>query len=93
MDLHAELARLNATPELPDWVAGTVQKLIDQAEKEAAESARQIARRDTDLHAAQTKIQALVLELVHLRRMRYGNAASTVIGNAVSMSFERPVSR
>ena len=80
MDLHAELARLNATAELTDWVAGTVQKLIDQAQKDAAESARQIARRDTDLHAAQTKIQALVLELVHLRRMRYGARSEAFTG-------------
>ncbi len=72
MDLHAELVRLNATPEIPEWVANTVQKLLDQAQQDAAESARQIARRDTELHAAQTKIQALVLELAHLRRMRFG---------------------
>ena len=80
MDLHAELARLNATPELTDWVAGTVQKLLDQAQKEAAESARQIARRDTDLHAAQTKIHALVLELAHLRRMRFGTKSEAFCG-------------
>lgn len=72
MDLHAELARLNAAPELPEWVVGTVQKLIVQAQKEATESVRQITRRDTELHAAQTKIQALTLELAHLRRMRFG---------------------
>ncbi len=80
MELHAELVRLNATPELTDWVAGTVQKLIDQAQQEAAESARQIARRDTDLHAAQTKIQALVLELAHLRRMRFGARSEAFTG-------------
>ena len=68
MDLHAELARLNAAPELPEWVIGTVQKLLDQAQKDAAQS----VRRDTELHAAKTKIQALTLELMHLRRMRFG---------------------
>jgi transposase len=75
MDLHAELARLNATPELPDWVLGTVQNLIDQAQEQAAEALRlseQITRRDTELHAAQIKIQALTLELAHLRRLRFG---------------------
>ncbi len=83
MDLHAELARLNATPELTEWVAGTVQKLIDQAQKDAAESNRlsaQVARRDTELHAAQTKIQALVLELAHLRRMRFGARSEALTG-------------
>ncbi len=75
MDLHAELARFNPDPALSSWVTGTVQKFIDQAQEEAAESVRlsaQITRRDTELHAAQTKIQALTLELAHLRRMRFG---------------------
>jgi transposase len=83
MELHAELARLKTTPELPNWVASTVQKLIDQAHEEAAETARlseQIARRDTELHAAQTKIQALVLELAHLRRMRFGARSEAFTG-------------
>jgi len=75
MDLHAELACFNPDPALANWVTDAVQKLIDQAQKDAAESIRlseQVARRDTELHAAQTKIQALVLELAHLRRMRFG---------------------
>jgi transposase len=75
MDLHAELARFNPDPALSNWITGTVQKFIDQAQEEAAESVRlsaQITRRDTELHAAQTKIQALTLELAHLRRMRFG---------------------
>ena len=75
MDLHAELAHFNPDPQLANWITGTVQKLLDQAEHEAAEAVRlseQITRRDTELHAAKTKIQALTLELMHLRRMRYG---------------------
>ena len=83
MELHAELARLNATPELTEWVAGTVQKFIDQAQRNAAEFNRlseQVARRDTELHAAQTKIQALVLELAHLRRMRFGARSEAFSG-------------
>jgi transposase len=75
MDLHAELVRLKAVPELPECIVGTVQSLIDRAQEEAAEALRlseQITRRDTELHAAQIKIQALTLELAHLRRMRFG---------------------
>ena len=79
MDLHAELARFNPDPELADWLAGTVQDLLDQAQEEAAKAsvvatrlAEQITHRDTELHCAQTKIQALTLELAHLRRMRFG---------------------
>jgi transposase len=75
MDLHAELVRLKAAADLPQCMLGTVQTLIDQAQEAAAESIRlseQITRRDTELHAAHTKIQALTLELAHLRRMRFG---------------------
>ncbi len=68
MDLLAELASFNPDPALANWITDAVQKLTDQA----AESDRQIIRRDTELHAAQTKIQALTLELAHLRRMRFG---------------------
>jgi transposase len=81
MDLHAELVRLKAAPELPEWIVGAVQSLIDQAQEEAAESARlseQITRRDTALHAAQIKIQALTLELAHLRRMRFGASSEAL---------------
>jgi transposase len=78
MDLNAELARLNAAPELAEWVVGTVQKLVDQAQEDAAEAHRQITRRDTELHTAQTKIQALVLELAHLRRMRFGASSEAL---------------
>jgi len=79
MDLHAELARFNPDPALVDWIAGTVQPLVAQAREEAARAtaeaarlAEQVARRDTELHAAQIKNQALILELAHLRRMRFG---------------------
>jgi len=40
MDLHAELARFNPDPELANWIAGAVQKFVDQAQEEATESAR-----------------------------------------------------
>ena len=79
MDVHAELARLNPTADVPEWILGAVQSLLDQVQRDAtatsADTARlveQLNRRNTELQAAQTKIQALVLELAHLRRMRFG---------------------
>ena len=72
MDLHVELARFNPDPALANWITGAVQKLIDQAQEDAAEALRQITLRDTELHTAQTKIEALTFELAHLRRMRFG---------------------
>ena len=74
MDLHAELARFNPDPELANWITGTVQKFIEQTAKDAAES----AQRNTELHAAKIKIQALTLELAHLRRMRFGASSEAL---------------
>jgi transposase len=62
MDWHAELNRMNTASELPEWVAGTVQKLLDQARQDAA-----------TIKAANLKIQALTLELAHHRRLRFGH--------------------
>ena len=72
MDLVAELARFNPDPALANWITGALQQHIDQAQEDAAEVRRQITLRDTELRTAQTKIQALTLELAHLRRMRFG---------------------
>ena len=69
MELHAELERIIADSAVTEDAAQTLRKLLDDAQRNAAE---QIARRETELHAAQTKIQALTLELAHLRRMRFG---------------------
>lgn len=68
MDFNAELARFKPDPALANWVTGAVQNLLDQTQKDAAES----VRRNAELHAAKAKIQALTLELAHLRRMRFG---------------------
>ena len=62
MDLQAELARFNADPALQEWMSGTLDRLLDQARRDAA-----------TIHAANLKIQALTLELAHHRRLRFGN--------------------
>ena len=63
MDFNAELARFKPDPALANWVTGAVQNLLDQTQKDAAESLRQITCRNTELHAAKAMIQALTLEL------------------------------
>ena len=73
-DLAAELVRFNPDPR---WRIGspTLFKLLDQAQKDASKATRlaeQITRRDSELRFAQTKIQALTLELAHLRPIRFG---------------------
>ena len=81
MEFHAELARFNPDPSLANWITDAVQKMLDQAQKDASEATRlaaQITHRDTELFAAKAKIQALVLELAHLRRMRFGASSEAL---------------
>ena len=61
MNLHAELERFKPEPALQEWVSGTLDQLLNKASQDAA-----------NLKAANLKIQALTLELAHLRRMRFG---------------------
>ena len=75
MEFHAELARFNPDPSLANWITDAVQKRLDQAQKDASDASRlaaQITHRDTELFAANAKIQSLILELAHLRQMRFG---------------------
>jgi len=57
---------------LPEWNKNpdknTVQALLDQLQKQAAET----LRLNATLKHAEAKIQALTLELAHLRRIRFG---------------------
>ena len=72
MDFAAELARFNPDPALAKWITGALQAHSDQAQKDSAEVRRQITLREAELRTAEIKIQALTLELAHLRRMRFG---------------------
>ena len=54
-------------------VAALVQSLLDQVKKEAEQY-------ETDIHAKDLKIQALILELAHLRRIRYGVKSEALSG-------------
>ncbi len=79
MEFNTERARFTSDPALANWVTGALQGRLDQQGQsdaarvaEAARWAEKITLRDTELHAAKTKIQALTLELAHLRRMRFG---------------------
>lgn len=79
MDLRTEPARCKPDFAPANGVDAALQQLLDHARQEVAEAdakaarlVEQIACRNAELLAAQTKIQALVLELAHLRRMRFG---------------------
>jgi transposase len=68
---------MNSSPEcvhpeadfgLPEGNPNTVQDLLDQLQKQAAET----LRLNATLKHAEAKIQALTFELAHLRRIRFG---------------------
>lgn len=61
MDVSAELARLDTSPEVSRWVRERVEAY-----------AREIAHKSEEIRQKDLKIQALTLELAHIRRMRYG---------------------
>lgn len=65
MKILEELDNLNLDAATKTQVAAMVQSLLDQAKNEAETY-------ESTLQAKDLKIQALVLELAHLRRLRYG---------------------
>jgi transposase len=72
MAIAAELQRLIDDPGVAASVTQLVEQLVAEAREEVERKAREVERRDTELHAARAKIEALTLELAHLRRMRFG---------------------
>lgn len=84
MELHTELERITTDPAIAGLIAQLVQKYVAAARTVAD---RQAERQATELHAAQTKIQALTLELAHLRRMRFG-ARSEAMGAEINDLFQ-----
>ena len=71
MNLVAELERVIADPAVTASVTQLVEKLL-------TESRAEVERHATELHAAKTKIDALVLELAHLKRMRFGTRSEAL---------------
>ena len=61
MEILSQLDELNLDAAAKTQVVALVQSLMDQAKKDAE-----------NLQAKDLKIQALILELAHLRRIRYG---------------------
>ena len=62
MNSLSQLDELNLDAAAKTQVTALIQALLDQAKKETA----------ADIQAKDLKIQALILELAHLRRLRYG---------------------
>ena len=62
MDFETQLAGFSPAKDLANWVSASFSQ-IQQT----------LTTRDTELQAAQRKIQALTLELAHHRRIRFGH--------------------
>jgi transposase len=82
MAIEAELAELIDDPGVASSVTHLVEKLLTEARDDAERKARELDRQSLELHAAQTKIQALTLELAYLKRMRYGVKSETLDAEA-----------
>ena len=82
MAITAELTRLIDDPGVAASVAQLLDKHLAHARDEVERQARDIERHAIELHAARTKIQALALELAHLKRMRYGVRSETLDSEA-----------
>lgn len=78
MELHAELERIITDPAVAESVRQLVETHVAHARVALECKAREVERQATELHAAKTKIQALTLELAHLKRMRYGVKSETL---------------
>jgi transposase len=75
MHSRPELAPSAADHGHPDWNANALQDLLETLRRQAAEATHlqaALAARDASLKHAEAKIQALTLELAHLRRIRFG---------------------
>jgi transposase len=76
MDLIAEWQRLQTDSRLPVETNDVVQHLLAQLQSRVEHTLRQhsetLQQRDETLRQRDLKIEALILELSHLRRLRYG---------------------
>lgn len=72
----AQLDELNLDADTKQQVTGIVQTLLEQAEQE--------------IHAQTLKIQALTMELAHLRRIRFGKKNESLSPKQLSL-FEESV--
>jgi transposase len=72
MDFTAHLDHLNLAPALKSELEQAVQAQIATLREQAKRDAERLTAKEAEIHAKDLKIQALTLELAHLRRIRYG---------------------
>jgi transposase len=83
-EMARKIASLELGVEAREWVSLLLGKLqIATAQSAQAKQEAHIAKQETHIvkqehHLAKLKIDALVLELAHLRRMRFGQSSETI---------------
>lgn len=74
--LHTEINKLSNSPEVPDWVIGSVQKLVEDIQNQASETMRQqeqtMRQQKEEIIYHKAHVEKLVLEIAQLRRLRFG---------------------
>ena len=81
MDCNNLLAQKPADADLHVWVVEQFARVTTEiAKRDQIISARDtlVAQKNTELHAARLKIEAITLELAHLRRMRFGASSELI---------------
>jgi transposase len=87
MDFSAELARFTSDSTLPDWVQETVKGIVSEAQR-SAQLNIELDAANTELRAANIKIQALTFELAHHRRMRFGAKSEALSVDQLDLFIE-----
>lgn len=87
MDLSAELARFTTDKTLPGWVPEAATRIVSEAQKSAHLAAENQALAQ-QLKAAQLKTQALMLELAHHRRIRFGAKSEALSREQIDLFIE-----
>ena len=72
MNLATRLDHLNLAPAVKTELERAVQAHIEALQEQAKRDADRLKAKDAEIHAKDIKIQALTLELAHIRRIRYG---------------------
>ena len=72
MNSTTRLVPLNLAPAVKTELEVAVQAEIAALQEQAKRDAERLQAKDAEIHAKDIKIQALTLELAHLRRIRYG---------------------
>ncbi len=72
MNLAARLDQLKLAPAVKTELEQALQADIAALQEEAKRHAERLPAKEAEIHAKDLKIQALTLELAHLRRIRYG---------------------